>query len=218
MDRYRKPFPICVNRFYLLVFLSGLAASGMLPVGAMKVYTSGEVEAVNGTDVRLKCTFQSSSPINPALVTVSWRFRPRGPGREESVFYYQERPYPPPDGLFRKRATWAGNIMGNDASIMVRDVKFTFNGTFSCEVKNPPDVHGNIGEVKLSVVTTASFSEIAILAAAIGGGIVLMVIILVIVMSVRRWRKRREEEMEEVEEVEKVEELPRRDRKDPSVC
>ncbi|XP_010869154.3 myelin protein zero-like protein 2 [Esox lucius] len=212
MGRYRTPFPMFVNRFYVFVLLSGLAASGVLPVGGMKVYTSGEVEAVNGTDVRLKCTFQSSSPITPATLTVSWNFRPLGRGREESVFYYHERPYPPPEGPFRKRAIWAGDIMGRDASIIVRDVKFTFNGTFSCQVKNPPDVYGNMGEVKLTVVTTASFSEIAILAAAIGGAIVLMVVLLVIVMSIRRCRRKRREEEEEGDD-----EPPQRVRKDPTV-
>ncbi|XP_029529824.1 myelin protein zero-like protein 2 [Oncorhynchus nerka] len=200
-----------VNHFYLLVLLSGLAASGLFPVSGLRVETSGEVEAVNGTDVWLKCTFQSSSPITPATLTVSWSFRPIGPGREESVFYYHERPYPPPDGRFHKRAIWAGDIMGRDATIVVRKVKFTYNGTFSCQVKNPPDVHGNAGEVKLTVVTTASFSEMIMLAVAIGGAIVLMVIFLVIIMSIRRCREKRREE-------EGAEELPRRQRKDPTVC
>lgn len=99
--------------------------------------------------------------------------------------------------------------MGRDASIVVREVKFTYNGTFSCQVKNPPDVHGNMGEVKLTVVTTASFSEIVILAVAIGGAIMLMVILLVIIMSIRRCLKKRQEEW--------LEELPRRERKDPTL-
>lgn len=57
----------------------------MLQVGGMRIYTSGDVEAVNGTDVRLKCTFQTSSPINPSALMISWSFRPLKPGREESV-------------------------------------------------------------------------------------------------------------------------------------
>lgn len=57
----------------------------MLQVGGIRIYTSGDVEAVNGTDVRLKCTFQSSSPINPSTIIISWSFRPLKPGREESV-------------------------------------------------------------------------------------------------------------------------------------
>ena len=70
------------------------------------------------------------------------------------VFYYHDKPYPPPEGRFRKRVDWAGDISGRDASIVLREVKFTYNGTYVCQVKNPPDVHGNAGEVQLHVVTT----------------------------------------------------------------
>ena len=62
--------------------------------------------------------------------------------------------YPPLEGRFRKRAVWAGDIMSRDASIIVREVKFTYNGTFSCQIKNPPDVHGNAGEIRFRVVHT----------------------------------------------------------------
>lgn len=44
--------------------------------------------------------------------------------------------------------------MGRDASIIIQQVKFTYNGTFVCQVKNPPDVHGPSGEIRLRVVTT----------------------------------------------------------------
>ncbi|XP_062328606.1 myelin protein zero-like protein 2 [Osmerus eperlanus] len=201
---------MCVKRFYLFAVLSGLAASGVLQVNGIKVYmSSSDVEAVNGTNVRLKCTFTSTSPIHPAALTISWSFRPLQPGREESVFYYHDKPYPPPEGRFRKRVEWAGDIMGRDASIVLREVKFTYNGTYVCQVKNPPDVHGNAGEVHLHVVTTASFSEIAILAASIGGAVVVLVIVLITVVSVKRCRKERPEGLEEV---------PGGERKDPTVC
>lgn len=62
-----------------------LCIAGVLQVSGMRVYTPAEVEAVNGTDVRLKCTFQSSSSINADTASVSWTFRPLIPGREESV-------------------------------------------------------------------------------------------------------------------------------------
>lgn len=57
----------------------------MLEASGMRVYTPGDVEAVNGTDVRLKCTFQSSATINPNTIVIFWSFRPLKPGREESV-------------------------------------------------------------------------------------------------------------------------------------
>ncbi|KAJ0063837.1 hypothetical protein NL108_011097, partial [Boleophthalmus pectinirostris] len=70
------------------------------------------------------------------------------------IFFYQQKPYPPIDGAFRKRVVWAGDIMGRDASIIIREVKFTYNGTYTCKVNNPPDVHGTVGEIRLQVVAT----------------------------------------------------------------
>lgn len=70
------------------------------------------------------------------------------------MFYYHEKPFSPNEGRFRKKVDWAGDVSGRDASIVLRKVPFSFNGTFSCQVKNPPDVHGNVGEVRLRVVTT----------------------------------------------------------------
>ncbi|XP_059930414.1 myelin protein zero-like protein 2 [Gadus macrocephalus] len=201
-------------KLLVLVVVYGLAASGMLAVQGMKVYTSSDVEAVNGTDVRLKCTFQSSASINLNSITVSWSFRPLGPGREESVFYYHMKAYPPLEGRFRKRAVWAGDIMSRDASIIVREVKFTYNGTFSCQIKNPPDVHGNAGEIRFRVVHTASFSELLLLALAIGGAIGLVVIFLVVFVSCRRCSKNRARQRH----AEVDQESPRKERKDPTAC
>uniref|UniRef100_A0AAQ4REG0 Ig-like domain-containing protein n=1 Tax=Gasterosteus aculeatus aculeatus TaxID=481459 RepID=A0AAQ4REG0_GASAC len=182
----------------------------VLRVSGMRIYTSGDVEAVNGTDVRLKCTFQSSSPINANAIVISWSFRPLKPGREESVFHYQQRPYPPPDGIFRKRVKWAGDVMGCDASIIIEQVKFTYNGTYICQVKNPPDVHGTVGEIRLRVVTTASFSELLLLAVAVGGGIAAVVLLLVVILSCRRCKMRARGQREGSEEA------PRKERKDPT--
>ncbi|KAI1893267.1 hypothetical protein AGOR_G00121950 [Albula goreensis] len=207
-----------MTHFQLCALLMGLAVSGMLRVGGIKIYTSHEVEAVNGTDVRLKCTFHSSSDIKPPTVSVSWNFRPLGPGREESVFYYHDKPYPPIEGRFRKRVVWAGDILGGDASIMLREVKFIFNGTYTCQVKNPPDVHGSAGEVRLRVVATASYYEIAIIAGAIGGAIVLMLLILGIILWVRSCRRRRMERA--AERLERGPKPPpvKKERKDPTLC
>nr|XP_015193442.1 PREDICTED: myelin protein zero-like protein 2 isoform X4 [Lepisosteus oculatus] len=99
----------------------------------MEVYTPEEVESVNGTDAKLKCTFQSSSPLKESSASVSWHFRPLGGGAEESVFFYQDGQYPPSEGRFRGRAVWAGNLNRYDGSIMVRDVQFRDNGTFVCQ-------------------------------------------------------------------------------------
>uniref|UniRef100_A0A3B3ZM46 Ig-like domain-containing protein n=1 Tax=Periophthalmus magnuspinnatus TaxID=409849 RepID=A0A3B3ZM46_9GOBI len=191
---------------------TSLFGPGLLRVTGIKIYTSGDMEAVNGTDTRLKCTFQTSAPINPQTLTVSWSFRPLTQGREESIFHYQQKPYLPIEGTFRKRVVWAGDIMGRDASIIIRQVKFTYNGTYTCQVKNPPDVHGTVGEIRLRVVTTASFSELLYLAMAIGGGIAAVVVLLVIIVSCRKCKKRQCQRMEG-----NVEAPPqKKERKDPT--
>ena len=55
---------------------------------------------------------------------------------------------------------WAGDVMGRDASIILQQVKFTYNGTYICQVKNPPDVHGAVGEIRLRVVTTGQHFDV----------------------------------------------------------
>lgn len=65
--RFLRPFPCSGIPLLLLP-----AALG--PVAAMETFTSGTLEALNGTDVRLKCTFRSPVPVGPKL-TVSWYFQ-----------------------------------------------------------------------------------------------------------------------------------------------
>uniref|UniRef100_A0A3B3ZEK4 Ig-like domain-containing protein n=1 Tax=Periophthalmus magnuspinnatus TaxID=409849 RepID=A0A3B3ZEK4_9GOBI len=160
-------------------------------VGCIEIVTPAEMEAVNGTDVKLKCTFSSTSPVSLQSVTVSWNFRPLVPGPEESVFYYDTEPFPPQQGRFKSRAVWSGDILRKDASITLQDVLPTFNGTYICKVHNKPDVHGSSGEISLRVVNKVSLSEISMLALAVGGGIVFILIVLSIVVTVKLCRKKR---------------------------
>uniref|UniRef100_A0A8C0GDM1 Myelin protein zero like 2 n=2 Tax=Chelonoidis abingdonii TaxID=106734 RepID=A0A8C0GDM1_CHEAB len=172
-----------------VLFLGGQLLA-LWPVAAVEVHTSREVEALNGTNVRLKCTFSSSSPVSQS-VTVTWNFRPQRTNSPESVLYYYEEPYPPTSGRFKERVTWDGNIDRNDASIVVWNLNPTDNGTFTCQVKNPPDVDGVIGEIQLRVVQQVHFSEIHILALVIGSACALMIIVVIMVVVWRHYRNRR---------------------------
>uniref|UniRef100_A0A8C5SEB5 Myelin protein zero like 2 n=1 Tax=Laticauda laticaudata TaxID=8630 RepID=A0A8C5SEB5_LATLA len=115
------------------------ASFSLGPVAAMETFTPGTLEALNGTDVRLKCTFRSPVPAGPKL-TVSWSFQSELKEPLEAV------------SRFLDRITWDGNVHKNDASVMLHNVSPKDNGTFQCHVKNPPDVDGIIGEIRLSVV------------------------------------------------------------------
>lgn len=177
-----------VFRIWLLL-LGGLALPGVRHVSGIEIFTSSEMEVVNGTDVRLKCTFSSSHPVSRQSVSVSWYFRPLQPGPDESVFYYAGDPYPPDVGRFKGHAVWSGDVLRKDASITLQNVPPTFNGTYVCQVRNLPDAHGSNGEILLKVVNKVSLSEISILAIAVGGAIVAILIILGIFVAVRIYRK-----------------------------
>ncbi|KAL2095342.1 hypothetical protein ACEWY4_010061 [Coilia grayii] len=190
--------------------LASIAAPGILQVQAIEVYAKAkEVEAVNGTNVKLQCTFKSTEPISEDSVIVSWNFKPLNNGPEEAVFHYQENPFPPTEGRFKGHAVWSGDIMGEDASISLNDVQFSFNGTYSCQVHNPPDFEGFAAEVILKVVLKASVSDIQILAASVGGAIAVIIVILIIFAVLRKRLRRNREPSVELREPEW---------KDPTVC
>ncbi|NXJ98706.1 MPZL2 protein, partial [Corythaixoides concolor] len=167
------------------------------PGAAVEVHTSKEVNAVNGTNLRLKCTFSSSSPISQDL-SVTWNFQPEDLSSHEPVFYYLKEPYKVPTGRFKERVTWDGNIERNDASIVIWNLQPTDNGTFTCQVNNPPDFYGTIGEVRLRVVQKVHFSEIHFLAVAIGSACVLMIVVVTVVIICRHRRKKAQEKRIEV--------------------
>uniref|UniRef100_A0A8D2JGY9 Myelin protein zero like 2 n=1 Tax=Varanus komodoensis TaxID=61221 RepID=A0A8D2JGY9_VARKO len=179
-------------------------------VGALDIYTPGSLEAVNGTDARLKCTFRSHSPVGQRL-TVTWNFQAQPKGPTEFVFYYNDQPYPPSSGRFSGRVTWDGDIHRNDASVMLWNVNPNDNGTFQCHIRNPPDVDGAAGEIRLSVVTRGVFSEIHILALSVGAACLLMIVIVVVVVTCRHWRRMRQDKAREAVEMEMPEKEKLRD-------
>ncbi|KAI7813009.1 myelin protein zero-like protein 2b [Triplophysa rosa] len=180
-----------MNRVWIYLFSALCAlASGVYQVEAMEVLTSSDVEAVNGTNVRLKCTFKSTHPLSEDKITVSWSFQSLGKTSEEWFFHHQGKAYPPTTGLFKDHAVWSGDVMKGDASITLQNVQFTFNGTFSCHVRNPPDIQSFAGKISFKVVQKVSFSEIGILAIAVGGSIGIILLILTIYVCVRLFRRK----------------------------
>ncbi|XP_040281573.1 myelin protein zero-like protein 2 [Bufo bufo] len=174
-----------LSSFGLAVRIAVIAA-----VSAIEVYTSKELQVKNGTDTRLKCTFSSYAPLGDD-VTVAWTFQPLSGGSSESVFYFHREPFPTTKGRFQNRAVWDGNIKRNDGSIIIRNIQQTDNGTYFCQVKNPPDAHGETGEIMVSVVDQVKFSEILLLGLVIGIGSVVIILMVITVVLIRYYRKQR---------------------------
>uniref|UniRef100_A0A8C1I8M4 Myelin protein zero-like 1 like n=1 Tax=Cyprinus carpio TaxID=7962 RepID=A0A8C1I8M4_CYPCA len=69
------------------------------------------------------------------------------------IFYYTGgKQFPGSVPQFESRVEWAGDMNKKDASIRVIQMQFKDNGTFSCDVKNPPDISGQVSNTKVRVV------------------------------------------------------------------
>lgn len=54
-------------------------------------------------------------------------------------------------GPFRDRVEFVGNPARRDGSILIKNLEFSDNGTFTCDAKNPPDIVGRPSSVRLLV-------------------------------------------------------------------
>lgn len=75
-----------IHVYILMTVLSHLVfITGVQHVSGIDIYTPREIEAVNGTDVKLKCTFASTQPVTLETVVVTWSFRAINSKIDESV-------------------------------------------------------------------------------------------------------------------------------------
>ncbi|XP_067289746.1 myelin protein zero-like protein 1 [Pseudorasbora parva] len=122
-------------------------------VSAIDVFTPAEVFVENGTTATLACSFKSTEVVSSSA-SVWWFFLPEGdPGQPTAIFhFFAGRSFPSSELQFKSRVEWAGDMNKKDASIRVIQMHFLDNGTFSCDVKNPPDVSGEMSITKVRVV------------------------------------------------------------------
>ncbi|KAG7223093.1 hypothetical protein INR49_015852, partial [Caranx melampygus] len=127
----------------LLLYLLGCL--GPSPVSSISVSSPPEVHASKGDTVSLSCTFTSTSR----------------PTSKMSFFHFSSRAFPPLQGQFAGRIRWQGIPARGDASISLINATLNDNGTFTCSVRNPPDVHGYKNQTGKS--PSIRFSDVAVL-------------------------------------------------------
>ncbi|XP_007894005.1 myelin protein zero-like protein 1 isoform X1 [Callorhinchus milii] len=163
-----------------------LAACGF--VSGIQIYTTSEMIVENGTNIRLSCTFKSTSIIG-ASTSVSWSFTPEASETAVRFFQYSGgKFFVAPESRFKDRVTWHGNINKKDGSINIADINFKDNGTFACDVSNPPDIGGTTGKIRLSVVEKGSlpYNMTGIIVGAVIAGIIIIVLIGIVVYCVKK--------------------------------
>lgn len=68
-------------------------------------------------------------------------------------FHFSSRAFPPLEGQFAGRIRWQGSPARGEASIALINATLQDNGTFTCSVRNPPDVHGSPNSHTVLTVT-----------------------------------------------------------------
>ncbi|KAF0030737.1 hypothetical protein F2P81_017468 [Scophthalmus maximus] len=135
-------------------------------VSAILVSSPPNVHASKGDTVTLACTFTSTSRPTSKM-TVDWSYRPQSGGPPQTFFHFSSRAFLPTDGQFAGRVRWEGAPARGEASISLTNATLDDNGTFSCSVRNPPDVHGSpISQTVLTVTPKAAsvrFSDVTVL-------------------------------------------------------
>ncbi|KAJ6662731.1 hypothetical protein lerEdw1_011371 [Lerista edwardsae] len=136
-----------------LLVLAAAAAFGQFQVSAVDVITVTEYFVQNGTDLLLSCTFVSSEAIS-AATSVTWSFKQLGSTTHAvTLFYYTDgKSYPGNEPQFKDRITWVGDFNKKDASIKITRMTPADNGTYFCDVKNPPDIVVQPGQIEVRVL------------------------------------------------------------------
>ncbi|KAL2095434.1 hypothetical protein ACEWY4_010153 [Coilia grayii] len=163
--------------------------SGTLLVTAIDVYAPEEVFFENGTTGTLKCSFKSKEVVSSG-VSVTWSFQPEGSTEQPLSFFYYSgvTSYPGSLAQFQKRVNWAGDLNKKDASIQVVQMQFSDNGTYLCDVKNPPDITGSAAQIKVRVVMKESLPQTspAIIAVGVIAAVTCLIVIAVVTYLIIR--------------------------------
>ncbi|XP_069881029.1 myelin protein zero-like protein 3 [Dipodomys merriami] len=115
-----------------------------------RISAAADIRGYVGENVKLRCTFKSSSYVTDKL-TIDCKYRPPSSSCTKSIFHYQSFHYPTTAGTFLDQISWDGNAYKGDASISISNPNLMDNRTFSCAVKNLPDVHHDIPLTELTI-------------------------------------------------------------------
>lgn len=165
------------------------------PVSCMDVTVTQKLNALNGSQVKLSCSFISCYKVDTSKFTMNWTYTELPENTTKILFmrYHKHRMLPEPQEKFGNRVAFVGNVEKNDLSITISDVQLSDDGYYNCSVRNPPDrVHGT-GIIKLNVLTELPpprDSTIAVaIGASVGGVLALLILSMVVVKCIRRKQK-----------------------------
>uniref|UniRef100_A0A8C5RCY2 Sodium voltage-gated channel beta subunit 2 n=1 Tax=Leptobrachium leishanense TaxID=445787 RepID=A0A8C5RCY2_9ANUR len=167
-----------------------LALSLLASVSSMEISVPALVYALNGSNIRLPCSFTSCYKVDNKLFSMNWTYRSCSNCSEETFIQFDKKIINQRLEHFQNRVEFSGNPTKNDLSVVIRDVQLDDEGEYHCYVLNPPDRHKGTGKIRLAVLTEVPperDSTVAVLVgASVGGFLAIVILCLVILKCVRR--------------------------------
>uniref|UniRef100_A0A3P8TR05 Sodium channel, voltage-gated, type II, beta n=1 Tax=Amphiprion percula TaxID=161767 RepID=A0A3P8TR05_AMPPE len=167
----------------------------------MDVLVANNINALNGTTVKITCTFTSCYKMDATKFVMNWTYQESFNDTEEMfmAYYRKKGMVALRSDRFGERVMFAGNLDKNDLSITLSDVQLEDEGIYNCYVRNPPDRIQGHGIIQLHVVTELPpprDSTIAVaIGASVGGALALLILSMVVVKCLQKghWKKMKSE-------------------------
>ncbi|XP_070621890.1 sodium channel regulatory subunit beta-2 [Erythrolamprus reginae] len=161
----------------------------------MELMAPPTVYALNGSSIRLSCTFNSCYQVDKKLFSLNWTYQTCENCTEEMFLQFKLKVIPVELQRFKDRVKFTGNPAKNDASFTLHEVQLEDAGLYNCYVMNPPDRHKGHGRISLQVLTEEpperDSTVAVIVGATVGGFLAVVILALVIVKCVRRKKQQR---------------------------
>uniref|UniRef100_A0A8C3ELX6 Sodium voltage-gated channel beta subunit 2 n=1 Tax=Corvus moneduloides TaxID=1196302 RepID=A0A8C3ELX6_CORMO len=137
------------------LFLTGLTLLlSLAPPGlGMEVMAPATINALNGSSVKLSCTFNSCYKVENKQFSLNWTYQECSNCSEELFLQFRTKIMNKQLDRFGNRVEFTGNPAKYDVSFTLKNVQLEDEGTYNCYVLNPPDRHRGHGKISLKVLT-----------------------------------------------------------------
>ncbi|KAM6334596.1 sodium channel subunit beta-2 [Rissa tridactyla] len=179
------------------LFLTGLSLLlSLAPTGlGMEVMAPATINALNGSSVKLSCTFNSCYKVENKQFSLNWTYQECDNCSEELFLQFRMKIMNKQLDRFGNRVEFTGNPTKYDVSFTLKNVQLEDEGTYNCYVLNPPDRQRGHASISLKVLTKEppkhDSTVAVIVGASVGGFLAVVILVLMVVKCVRRKKQQR---------------------------
>ncbi|NXG16601.1 SCN2B protein, partial [Grallaria varia] len=161
----------------------------------MEVMAPTTINALNGTSVKLSCTFNSCYKVENKQFSLNWTYQECSNCSEELFLQFRMKIMNKQLDRFGNRVEFTGNPAKYDVSFTLKNVQLEDEGIYNCYVLNPPDRHRGYASISLKVLTKEppkhDSTVAVIVGASVGGFLAVVILVLMVVKCVRRKKQQR---------------------------